>query len=60
MAPKNPDPIDVLFLDAQKEGYDDYLKELLPLVRPGSLVLAHDMRRTSPNPRYHEAMCASG
>jgi caffeoyl-CoA O-methyltransferase len=39
-------PIDVLFIDADKEGYPDYLKKLLPLVRPGGLILAHntDMR----------------
>jgi predicted O-methyltransferase YrrM len=36
------DPIDVLFLDADKEGYADYLKKLLPLVRPGGLILAHN------------------
>ena len=34
-ATKNTDPIDVLFIDAEKEGYDAYLKELLPYVRPG-------------------------
>ena len=51
-ATKNAEPIDVLFIDAEKEGYDAYLKELLPLVRPGGLVLAHNMRRPAPNPRY--------
>jgi predicted O-methyltransferase YrrM len=35
-------PIDVLFLDADKEGYVDYLNKLLPLVRPGGLILAHN------------------
>ena len=29
--------------DAEKDGYLDYLKKLLPLVRPGGLVLAHNM-----------------
>jgi caffeoyl-CoA O-methyltransferase len=29
-ATKNTDPIDLLFIDAEKEGYDAYLKELLP------------------------------
>ncbi len=41
------DPIDILFLDADKSGYIDYLKKLLPLVRPGGLIIAHnttDMR----------------
>jgi caffeoyl-CoA O-methyltransferase len=36
-------PIDVVFLDADKEGYVDYLKKLLPLVRPGGLLLAHNV-----------------
>src|SRR5262245_21954453 len=36
------DPIDVVFLDADKEGYVDYLKKLLPLVRPGGLIIAHN------------------
>ncbi|MGH7152176.1 MAG: O-methyltransferase, partial [Planctomycetota bacterium] len=35
-------PIDLLFLDADKPGYLDYLGKLLPLVRPGGLVLAHN------------------
>jgi len=55
-ATKNTEPIDVLFIDAEKEGYDAYLKELLPLVRPGGLILAHNMRRPAPNPRYLEAI----
>ncbi len=37
------EPIDVLFIDADKEGYVDYLKKLLPLVRPGGLILAHNV-----------------
>jgi predicted O-methyltransferase YrrM len=37
------EPIDVLFIDADKEGYTDYLKKLLPLVRPGGLILAHNV-----------------
>jgi len=36
------EPIDILFIDADKSGYLDYLKKLLPLVRPGGLVLAHN------------------
>ena len=35
-------PIDILFLDADKAGYLDYLNKLLPLVRPGGLILAHN------------------
>ena len=40
--PKLKGPIDILFLDADREGYLDYLKKLLPLVRPGGLILAHN------------------
>jgi caffeoyl-CoA O-methyltransferase len=36
-------PIDVAFIDADKEGYVDYLNKLLPLVRPGGLILAHNV-----------------
>ena len=36
-------PIDLLFIDADKEGYVDYLNRLLPLVRPGGLIVAHNI-----------------
>lgn len=36
-------PIDMVFIDADKEGYLDYLNKTLPLVRPGGLVLAHNI-----------------
>lgn len=36
------EPIDIVFIDADKEGYVDYLKKLLPLVRQGGLILAHN------------------
>ena len=36
-------PIDVAFIDADKGGYMDYLHKLLPLVRPGGLILAHNV-----------------
>lgn len=35
--------IDVAFIDADKGGYVDYLNKLLPLVRPGGLILAHNV-----------------
>lgn len=36
-------PLDVVFIDADKDGYLDYLNKLLPLVRPGGLILAHNI-----------------
>jgi len=36
-------PIDVVFIDADKGGYVDYLQKVLPLVRPGGLILAHNI-----------------
>jgi caffeoyl-CoA O-methyltransferase len=50
------EPIDILFLDADKEGYLDYLKQLLPLVRPGGLILADNMSRPAPSPRFIKAI----
>ncbi|MBL7133460.1 MAG: O-methyltransferase [Phycisphaerae bacterium] len=37
-------PIDLVFLDADKAGYIDYLTKLLPKVRPGGLIVAHNAR----------------
>jgi predicted O-methyltransferase YrrM len=37
------EPIDLAFIDADKSGYIDYLNKLLPLVRPGGLILAHNV-----------------
>lgn len=39
---KLKEPIDILFIDADKPGYADYIEKLLPLVRPGGLILAHN------------------
>jgi predicted O-methyltransferase YrrM len=49
-------PIDLLFLDADKSGYVDYLTKLLPQVRPGGLVVAHNMVRPDPDPAYLDAV----
>ena len=40
---KLKEPIDLVFIDADKEGYTDYLKKVLPLVRPGGLIVAHNI-----------------
>jgi len=50
------EPIDLLFIDADKEGYPDYLKKLGPLVRAGGLIAAHNMASPPPDPRYVEAV----
>lgn len=50
------EPIDILFIDADKQGYLDYLNKLLPLVRPGGLIVAHNMRAQSPDPAYIKAI----
>ncbi len=47
-------PIDLVFIDADKPGYPDYLTKLLPLVRPGGLIVGHNMNRPSPDPKYVE------
>ncbi|OHB78737.1 MAG: hypothetical protein A2Z25_19935 [Planctomycetes bacterium RBG_16_55_9] len=53
------DPIDILFLDADKEGYIDYLNKLLPLLRPGGLVIAHNITPGMADPAYMEAITAN-
>jgi len=49
-------PIDLVFIDADKDGYLDYLNKLLPFVRPGGLVVAHNMRVPPPDPKYVNAI----
>jgi len=51
------EPIDILFLDADKEGNIDYLNKLLPLVRPGGLILAHNVPGSAPD--YVKAVTTS-
>lgn len=54
--PKLKEQIDILFLDADKEGYIDYLNKLLPLVRPGGLIIAHNMTPEMADPNYVKAI----
>jgi predicted O-methyltransferase YrrM len=35
--------VDLVFIDADKRGYVDYFRKMLPLVRPGGLILAHNI-----------------
>lgn len=53
---RHKEPIDVLFLDAEKKGYVDHIEKLLALVRSGGVILGHDMHRPMPDPRYIEAI----
>jgi len=48
--------IDLLFIDADKDGYLDYLEKLAPRVRPGGLIAAHNMASPPPDPRYVQAV----
>jgi caffeoyl-CoA O-methyltransferase len=36
-------PIDMVFSDADKEGYLDYLQKLVPVLRPGGLFVTHNI-----------------
>lgn len=57
---KLKEPIDILFLGADKAGYIDYLNKLLPLVRPGGLILAHNTTNVrSPMEDYIKAVTTS-
>ncbi|MEZ6101059.1 MAG: class I SAM-dependent methyltransferase [Pirellulaceae bacterium] len=53
---QHTEPIDILFLDADKEGYIDYLDKLLPLVKPGGLIIAHNMNTRQADPRFVKAI----
>jgi caffeoyl-CoA O-methyltransferase len=48
--------IDMIFLDADKEGYIDYLNKLLPRLRPGGLILAHNINPRMADPSYMKAI----
>ena len=43
---KIKEPIDIIFIDADKPGYTDYLNKLLPLLHPGGLILSHNIDST--------------
>src|SRR3546814_1730887 len=38
-------PFDMVFIDAEKPGYTRYLQAVLPLTRPGSLIVADNVVR---------------
>jgi predicted O-methyltransferase YrrM len=49
-------PVDLVFLDADKDGYSDYLRQVLPLLRPGGMILAHNISQA---PEYLRAVAAN-
>lgn len=53
---KQRGPIDIVFIDADKDGYILYLKALLPLVRAGGLIIADNMIRPAPDPAFVRAI----
>lgn len=53
-------PIDMVFIDADKSGYLDYLQKLLPLIRPGGLILAHNMVPRMADPEFVKAITTNG
>jgi predicted O-methyltransferase YrrM len=52
-------PVDMAFIDADKEGYTDYLTKLLPKVRPGGLILAHNITQGMADPKFIEAVTSN-
>ena len=49
-------PVDLAFIDADKPGYVDYLFKIMPLVRPGGLILAHNVHSPPPDPEFMKAI----
>jgi caffeoyl-CoA O-methyltransferase len=55
-AKKLTGPVDMVFIDADKEGYLDYFKKTLPLVRPGGLICAHNVSPRMPDQGFLKAI----
>jgi predicted O-methyltransferase YrrM len=52
--PRLHEPVDLVFLDADKDGYVDYLRTLAPLLRSGGLIVAHNMKQATGYIEYLE------
>ena len=46
----------MIFLDADKQGYIDYLNKLMPLLRPGGIIAAHNMNEQQADPDFVKAI----
>ena len=45
LSSRRAEPFDLIFIDADKEGYPDYLEWSLKLSRPGTLLIADNVVR---------------
>ena len=52
-------PVDLCFIDADKEGYSDYLTKLLPKVRSGGLIVAHNITPGMADPKFLAAITSN-
>ncbi len=52
-------PVDLCFIDADKEGYTDYLTKLLPKMRPGGLIVAHNITPGMADPKFLAAITSN-
>ena len=52
-------PVDICFIDADKEGYADYLNKMLPKIRSGGLIIAHNISPGMADPKFLEAITAN-
>lgn len=50
------EPVDLVFIDADKEGYLDYFNKLLPLIRSGGLIVAHNISSGMADPAFVKAI----
>ena len=56
IAAENLAPFDVIFIDADKEGYIEYLNLSLPLLREGGLMLGDNTLRVTPGREDRDTM----
>jgi predicted O-methyltransferase YrrM len=45
LAAEGAEPFDLVFVDADKDGYPEYLRKVMGLVRPGSVIVADNVVR---------------